>query len=275
MIFTVVSFLPLHVIPVLGAALPDEITFAVAAAIVLLGAVGVVTAANPVHAALMLVMTLFGIAVLFVEQQADFLAAVQVIVYAGAIVVLFLFVIMFLGVDRDEDVAAEPLRGQRVLAGLLTVLGLVALLLLGAGSRWATGAPSVVGPARGQQGGNVAALGRAVFTTYLFPFEATAALLVIAVVGAVFLARRSRDDGSASGPVDDAGRESPEGDLAEEYEVSLDDAAVGRVGGDLAEGEDISLDDAELVTSAGDSDVGESDQAVSVGSVGPVGESAR
>ena len=85
----------------------------VAAAIVLAGAIGVVVARNPVHSALMLVMTLFGVAVLFVLQQARFLAAVQVIVYAGAIVVLFLFVIMFLGVDREENIAAEPLRGQR------------------------------------------------------------------------------------------------------------------------------------------------------------------
>ena len=69
---------------------------------ILVGAVGVVTSRNPVHAALSLVMTLFGVAVLFIEQQADFLAAVQIIVYAGAIVVLFLFVIMFLGVDRPR-----------------------------------------------------------------------------------------------------------------------------------------------------------------------------
>src|SRR5665647_2997275 len=89
-------------------------TFFVAAAIVLSGAIGVVVARNPVHSALMLVMTLFGIAVLFVLQRDDFLAAVQVIVYAGAIVVLFLFVIMFLGVDREENIAAEPLRGQRL-----------------------------------------------------------------------------------------------------------------------------------------------------------------
>ena len=71
---------------------------------ILVGAIGVVTSRNPVHAALSLVMTLFGVAVLFIEQQADFLAAVQIIVYAGAIVVLFLFVIMFLGVDRAEDI---------------------------------------------------------------------------------------------------------------------------------------------------------------------------
>ncbi|HUY21353.1 MAG TPA: NADH-quinone oxidoreductase subunit J [Acidimicrobiales bacterium] len=180
----------------------DAFTFAVAAAVVLAGAVGVVVARNPVHAALMLVMTLFGVAVLFVEQQANFLAAVQVIVYAGAIVVLFLFVIMFLGVDREENVAEEPLRAQRPLAVGLVVLALAGLLLMGIGAHWSVGARSVAGPARGQAGGDVAALGRSVFTTYLFAFEVTSALLVIAVVGAVVLARRP---GGASGaPVDEA-----------------------------------------------------------------------
>ncbi|MDA8269369.1 MAG: NADH-quinone oxidoreductase subunit J [Actinomycetota bacterium] len=168
----------------------DFVTFWACAVIVVVGAVGVVVSRNPVHAALMLVMTLFAVAVLFIEQHANFLAAVQVIVYAGAIVVLFLFVIMFLGVDRDEDVNHEPLRGQRILAPVLVVLGLAGVLVLGIGAHWAVGAPSVVGPARGQPGGDVAALGRAVFTVYLFPFEITAGLLVIAVVGAVVLARR-------------------------------------------------------------------------------------
>ncbi|MGH9079054.1 MAG: NADH-quinone oxidoreductase subunit J [Acidimicrobiales bacterium] len=179
-------------------------TFAVAAAIVLSGAIGVVVARNPVHSALMLVMTLFGVAVLFVLQNAPFLAAVQVIVYAGAIVVLFLFVIMFLGVDREENVAFEPLRGQRPLAVGLVVLGTTGLLLLGEVSRWTTGAPHVAGTDSGSQS-NVALLGKSVFTTYLFPFEATAALLVIAVVGAVVLARRppataepGEDDGHGS-----------------------------------------------------------------------------
>nr|MDQ6928462.1 NADH-quinone oxidoreductase subunit J [Actinomycetota bacterium] len=80
----------------------DWAIFAIAGAATLAGGLGVVLASNPVHSALMLVMTLFGVAVLFVAQQAHFLAAVQVIVYAGAIVVLFLFVIMLLGVDRSE-----------------------------------------------------------------------------------------------------------------------------------------------------------------------------
>jgi NADH-quinone oxidoreductase subunit J len=175
-------------------------TFVVAAAIVLAGAIGVVIARNPVHAALMLVMTLFGIAVLFVLQRADFLAAVQVIVYAGAIVVLFLFVIMFLGVDKTESVRAEPLRGQRPLAAGLVALALAGVLILGLVSHWTTGKNSVAGPANGP-GSNVFKLGHSVFTTYLFPFEVTSALLVIAVVGAVVLARRPP---SGDKPVPDA-----------------------------------------------------------------------
>jgi NADH-quinone oxidoreductase subunit J len=177
----------------------DVGTFAVAAAIVLAGAVGVVVARNPVHSALMLVMTLFGVAVLFVLQRDPFLAAVQVIVYAGAIVVLFLFVIMFLGVDRQEEIV-EPLRGQRPLAIGLIVLGTTGLLLLGQVSKWTTGAPHVAGVDAGRQS-NVYLLGKSVYTTYLFPFEATAALLVIAVVGAVVLARRPPT--SASPLIDD------------------------------------------------------------------------
>ena len=177
----------------------DVGVFAVAAAIIIAGAVGVVVARNPVHSALMLVMTLFGVAVLFVLQRDPFLAAVQVIVYAGAIVVLFLFVIMFLGVDREENIAIEPLRGQRPLAIGLVVLSTTGLLLLGEVSRWTTGAQHVAGIDAGKQS-NVYLLGRSVYTTYLFPFEATAALLVIAVVGAVVLARRPP---ASSNPVDD------------------------------------------------------------------------
>jgi NADH-quinone oxidoreductase subunit J len=180
----------------------DVGTFSVSAAIILAGAIGVVVARNPVHSALMLVMTLFGVAVLFVLQRDPFLAAVQVIVYAGAIVVLFLFVIMFLGVDREENIALEPLRGQRPLAIGLVVLGTTGLLLLGEVSRWTTGAPHVAGVDAGAQS-NVYLLGKSVYTTYLFPFEATAALLIIAVVGAVVLARRPPASASvpASEPV--------------------------------------------------------------------------
>src|SRR5919108_5720938 len=120
----------------------DWAVFVVAGALSVGGALGVVLSRNPVHSALMLVMTLFGVAVLFVEQQAHFLAAVQVIVYAGAIVVLFLFVIMLLGVDRSDDLGVEPLRGQRPLAVVLGAIGLLEVLLL-AKTDWATGAASV------------------------------------------------------------------------------------------------------------------------------------
>src|SRR5579884_2083366 len=99
-------------------AVADAIVFAVAGVAILVGAVGVVVSRHPVHAALMLVLTLFGVAVEFVNQSADFLAAVQVIVYAGAIVILFLFVIMLLGVDKMESVGRR-LPGQRPMALLV------------------------------------------------------------------------------------------------------------------------------------------------------------
>jgi len=173
--------------PVLAATTVDALVFVAAAAIVLAGAAGVIFSRNPVHSALMLVMTLFGIAVLFVEQQANFLAAVQVIVYAGAIVVLFLFVIMLLGVDRSEVVEREPLRGQRPAAFALGVIALAEILLL-ARTHWTTGAKGVAG-ARGTDP-DVEVLARSLFTRYVLGFEITSLLLVIAIVGAVVLARR-------------------------------------------------------------------------------------
>src|SRR5918997_1169563 len=101
--------------------------FIVAGLMILAGGVGVIVRPNPVHAALSLILTLFGVAVLFVSQDAHFLASVQVIVYAGAIVVLFLFVIMLLGVDRAENLRIEPIPIQRPLAAVvaLGVAGLV------------------------------------------------------------------------------------------------------------------------------------------------------
>jgi NADH-quinone oxidoreductase subunit J len=171
-----------------SASIPDALTFVIAAVIVVGGALGVVFMANPVHSALMLVMTLFGIAVLFVEEDAQFLAAVQVIVYAGAIVVLFLFVIMLIGVDRAEALRADPHRGQRAGAIVLGIAVLAEVILLGSG-HWTTGAASTTGKLEGQ-GANVSVLGKALFTTYLLPFEVTSALLVVAVVAAVVLARR-------------------------------------------------------------------------------------
>ncbi|MBV8162485.1 MAG: NADH-quinone oxidoreductase subunit J [Acidimicrobiia bacterium] len=170
----------------------DWTVFAVSAVVILTGALGVVTSRNPVHAALSLVLTLFGIAVLFVAQGAHFLAVVQVIVYAGAIVVLFLFVIMLLGVDRAENLEVEPLVGQRPAAVGVGIAALAALLLpiLFGKWQWLSGQPSVVGPAHTGTDPNVDRLAKALFTRYLLPFEATSLLLVIAVIGAVVLARR-------------------------------------------------------------------------------------
>lgn len=197
----------MHPAAVLGVTVADGLTFGVSAAMVLLGAIGVVAMRNPVHSALSLVLTLFGVAVLFVAQGANFLAAVQVIVYAGAIVVLFLFVIMLLGVDREERLAADPLRGQRLLA-VLVGAAVVSLVLVLADVHWATGAKSVAGSTAGP-GSDVAKLGRSVFTTYLLPFEATSALLVLAVIGAVVLVRRHRV--SEGGQPEEAGQRRAEG----------------------------------------------------------------
>ncbi len=126
--------------------IPDSATFAVSAAVIIGGALGVITSRNAVHAALSLVMTLFGVAVLFIEQQADFLAVVQIIVYAGAIVVLFLFVIMFLGVDRRENIAQEPLRGQRPIALVLILVALGGVIALGRRGALGDGGPCGRGP---------------------------------------------------------------------------------------------------------------------------------
>jgi len=172
--------------------------FVVSAVIILCGAVGVIISRNPVHSALSLVATLFGVAVLFVEQDAHFLAAVQVIVYAGAIVVLFLFVIMLLGVDQSEDLETDHLGGQRPLAvaaaaGLLG-LGLATLILTQRDfDDVALGTRSAVGQLSGAGSDNVHKLGEALFTNYLFAFEITSVLLVIAVVAAVVLARRAAE----------------------------------------------------------------------------------
>ena len=174
----------------------DWFIFVVAGLAAVGGAMGVVLSRNPVHAALSLIMTLFAVAVLFVAQEAHFLAAVQVIVYAGAIVVLFLFVIMLLGVDKSENIAIEPLKGQRPLAFMAAVVVLLEVLLL-ARSDWSTGASSLMGAASGP-GSNVEKVATALFTRYLLPFEVTSILLVIAVMGAVVLARRTPTSGVRS-----------------------------------------------------------------------------
>jgi NADH-quinone oxidoreductase subunit J len=173
----------------------DYVVFVIAAIGCLAGAIGVVVARNPVHAALSLVGTLFSIAVLFVAQEANFLAAVQVVVYAGAIVVLFLFVIMLLGVDKAEDLEIEPLGGgQRIAAVAVGAITALLVVLLGVrASEVSSGLDSQTAPLDGS-GNDIVQLGRSLFTDYVFAFELTSVLLVIAVVGALVLARRSSSD---------------------------------------------------------------------------------
>ena len=195
----------------IAATIPDLAVFFVGAAIIVVGALGVILAKNPVHAALSLVMTLFGIAVLFIEEQANFLAAVQIIVYAGAIVVLFLFVIMFLGVDKAEDITTEPIVGQRPIAAIVVAALMASIVALGQLGHWMVGTHAST---TATTGNDVADLGRSVFTTYLFAFEATAALLVIAVVGAVVLARRVSPDELAA-------EEPTVAEVAEDHGASL------------------------------------------------------
>ena len=165
----------------------ELIVFVLASAMVLSGAIGVVLFKNPVHAALGLVLTLFGVAVHFVSMEAHFLAAVQVIVYAGAIVVLVLFVIMLLGVDRAEDLSIEPLRLQRPVA---IVLGAgVTVLVAGAVVRGAdTLGSESVASAPGDS--NIRALARSLYSDHVLAFELTSVLLIVAVAGTVVLTRR-------------------------------------------------------------------------------------
>jgi NADH-quinone oxidoreductase subunit J len=170
-----------------------DAVFIVAAVIVLAGGLGVVLARHPVHSALFLLMTLLGVSVLFLLRDAELVAAVQIIVYAGAIVVLFLFVIMLLGVDRADSLA-DPVRFQRPAALALGAILLAELLFLG-GHTWATGSSAdQLHAIRGggvDLGNNIHRVASVLFTDFLWPFEITAALLVLAVVGSVVLARRS------------------------------------------------------------------------------------
>jgi len=178
----------------------EYVVFFSAAIMILGGAIGVITLKNTVHAALGLVLTLFGVAVQFVAMEAHFLAAVQVIVYAGAIVVLFLFVIMLLGVDRTNDLSIEPIAAQRPLAAVMAV-GLVGLL--GAAIVRANDT-AVINPGTGidtagetgNGDANIQQLAANLYGDHVFAFQLTSVLLIVAVVGTVVLTRKwPRRDG--------------------------------------------------------------------------------
>lgn len=176
----------------------ELLVFVLATAMVLGGALGVILMRNPVHSALGLVLTLFGVAVHFVAMEAHFLAAVQVIVYAGAIVVLFLFVIMLLGVDTAEDLRVEGINLQRPLAAIIGVgtVGIVAVAVL------RTRSTIAAGPALEASGdSNIRLLARNLFSDQVLAFEITSVLLIVAVAGTVLLTRRQK----ASEPVNGGG----------------------------------------------------------------------
>lgn len=173
----------------------EFILFIILAAVAIFGALAVVFARNPVYGAMGLMMTLFSLAVFYVVHLAHLVAAVQVIVYAGAVMTLFLFVIMMIGVDKEED-RTEQLPMQRQYVG---ALGLVVVLVAGiavVGGRfdWVRPATSTV-----EVNGTVQEVGRLLFTDWILPFEATSLLLIIAAAGAIALAyygprRRDRED---------------------------------------------------------------------------------
>ena len=168
----------------------ETVVFLISAAVILSGALGVIFSKNPVHSALFMVQTLFGVAVLFVRLEATFLAAIQVIVYAGAIVILFVFVITLLGVDRAEDLKVEPISGQRPLAVVIgaSIFGIIlTVLILAVGGP--TGEQAANNPL-GNATDNTRILGEALFSTQVFSVELTALLLTVAVVGAVVLSTR-------------------------------------------------------------------------------------
>ncbi len=167
----------------------ELLVFVLASAMVLAGAIGVIVRSNPVHAALSLILTLFGVAVHFVALGAHFLAAVQIIVYAGAIVVLFLFVIMLLGVDNSEDLSIEPFPIQRPVAVAIgvAVAGLVIAAVLRASDTLAQGTPL-----EADNDDNIRALARNLFQDHVFAFEFTSILLIVAVAGTVLLTRKEK-----------------------------------------------------------------------------------
>jgi NADH-quinone oxidoreductase subunit J len=169
----------------------DNLVFWVFAPISVASAIGMLVMRNAVHAALFLIVNFFTIAVMYLLLDAPFLFAVQIIVYAGAIMVLFLFVIMLLGVDREE-ILTEQVRWQRPAAVLMGIGVFVELVVaIRAGVGFATKGPAAFDETV-NRGGNAQALARTLFRNYFFPFEATSILLIVAAVAAMVLAHRHR-----------------------------------------------------------------------------------
>jgi NADH-quinone oxidoreductase subunit J len=163
------------------------IAFWILAPIMVLAALGILVVRKPVHAALLLAVVMIGLAILYLVQDAPFLFAVQIIVYTGAILMLFLFVVMLVGVDASDSLV-ETIRGQR---GLAILVGLLFGVTLAIGvAQVSVGA--ITGLDDANQDGNVAGLAQLLFKDYVFAFEVTSALLITAAMGAMVLAHRER-----------------------------------------------------------------------------------
>jgi NADH-quinone oxidoreductase subunit J len=165
----------------------DQVLFWILAVMAVSAALGMVLVRQAVHCALMLAVVMLCLAVMYAMQGAPFLAFVQVIVYTGAVLMLFLFVIMLIGVNSREALK-ETISGQRLWAGL-GAFGLVVLLIVGIGHA-ALGTAAPVTSAESTD--NLTGLATLIFTTYVFPFEVTSALLITAALGAMVLAHRER-----------------------------------------------------------------------------------
>jgi NADH-quinone oxidoreductase subunit J len=168
----------------------EAISFWVLGPVALLGAIGMVTFRNAVHCALSLVATMMCFGLFYVIEQGPFLGLVQIIVYTGAIMILFLFVLMLVGRDSSDSLV-ETLRGQRV-AALLAGVGFALLVAVTVGRAFNGQAPKNLDSVNAG-GGNVNAIARVLFTDYLFAFELTSALLIVAAVGAMVLAHIEHD----------------------------------------------------------------------------------
>jgi NADH-quinone oxidoreductase subunit J len=168
----------------------ETITFWILAPVMLGTAIAMIFMRSAVHSALMLVANFLCLAVFYAQEQAPFLSAVQVIVYTGAILVLFLFVIMLVGVDNNDSLM-ETIRGQRLAAGVVGI-GFVALLVGVFGH--AVAHTSAIGlDDVNANAGNVQAIAKLLFTDYFFPFEVISALLIVAAIGAMVLGHRERE----------------------------------------------------------------------------------
>lgn len=164
-----------------------KVAFWILATLAVGAGIAMICVRQAVHCALMLAVVMLSLALMYAMQGAPFLAAVQIIVYTGAVLMLFLFVMMLIGVSSSDSLI-ETIRGQRVWAGIGGIAFLV-LLIVGIGHA-AIGTAAAPTAANGT--GNLTGLATLIFTTYVFPFEATSALLITAALGAMVLAHRER-----------------------------------------------------------------------------------